>query len=227
LIATLARPPWIRLRRTRRGWIAAVGWSVVAVAFAVAAHARGLSHAADRVLLEAYGPLVLPLLAYALVGAVVGAGSLSSAVAPLTALGAPPARVAAAAWIVASVACTAAGGLLAAVVDAVAHGSADPPLWRDAIASAYAAGLGGAAYASFFTLGASFGKRGGGRLVFLVADWVLGGNDGATALVTPRGHVRNLLGGAPPMELSGRASAGLLVAITVVCAVLATRRARR
>jgi hypothetical protein len=231
LIAALARPPWVRLLRAPRARIAAGGWLAVAVAFAIVTRTRGFSHPADRVLLEAYGPLVLPLLAYALVGVVVSGGPLSAAVAPLTALGAPPARVAAAACAVACAACLAGGGLLAAVVDALAHGTADAQpareLARDVWASAYAGGLGGAAYGAWFALGASFGRRGGGRLVFLAGDWILGSNDGATAVFTPRGHVRGLLGGAPPMDLSSRASTGALVAIAVVCALAATRRARR
>ena len=49
-----------------------------------------------------------------------------------------------------------------ALVAALAHGAGDPPVARDALASAWVAGLGGAAYASLFCFGASFGKRGGG-----------------------------------------------------------------
>jgi hypothetical protein len=76
-------------------------------------------------------------------------------------------------------------------------------------------------------LGSSFGRRGGGRPVLLVVDWMLGASGGAAALMSPRGHVRNLLGGAPPMDLSERASALLLVALAVVCALWSVRRARR
>jgi hypothetical protein len=226
VIAALARPPWVRLLRTRRAWAAAGGWGAIALAFATAARASGSSHAADQVLLHAFGPLVLPLLAYALVGAVVGARSLSSAVAPLVAFGARPARAAAVALAVAAAACAVAGGLLAAGVDLWAHGSADPPLGPDAMASAYAGGLGGAAYAAWFALGASFGKRGGGRVALLLVDWVLGASDGAAALFTPRGHVRNLLGGTALMDLPERASAGALVALAMACALIAIRRVR-
>ena len=76
-------------------------------------------------------------------------------------------------------------------------------------------------------VGASFGKRGGGRTGLLVLDWVLGMGHGAVALVTPRAHLRNLLGGAGPMEWSGRASAAALVVLAVVCALLAVRRSSR
>jgi hypothetical protein len=226
VIAALARAPLARLLRTPRTRIAVAGWVTIAVAFAIAERWRGSSHGADRVLLDAYAPLVLPLLAYALVGSVVGRHSLANSAAPLVAFGAPPARAAALAVIVAGAACTIAGALLAAGVDLVGHGSADPPLARDAIACAYAGGLGGAGYAAWFMLGASFGKGGGGRLVLLVVDWMLGANAGAAALVTPRGHLRNLFGGMPPMDLSERASAAALVALTIACALVAVRRAR-
>jgi len=226
LIATLARAPIARLLRDPRARLAMVGWSAVAVAFAIASRWRGSSHAADRALLDAYGPLVLPLLAYAIAGGVVGARSLSRSGAPLVAFGASPTRAAAVAVLVAVVACTVGGACLAAAVDILAHGSADPPLGRDAMASAYAGGLGGAAYGAWFMLGASFGKQGGGRLALLVADWMLGAGDGAAALLTPRGHLRNLFGGPPPVDLPERASAAALVAFAIACALLAARRAR-
>ena len=226
MIAVLTRAPMARLLRAPRARIAMGGWFAIAIAFAMTARWRGSSHAADHVLLDAYGPLILPLLAYAIAGGVVGAHSLSRSGAPLVAFGASPVGAAAAAVAVAAVACTVAGALLAAGVDLLAHGSADPPLGRDAMASAYAGGLGGAAYAAWFMLGTSFGKRGGGRLVLLVADWMLGASDGAAALVTPRGHLRNLLGGTPPMDLPERASAAALVVLAIALGLVAVRRAR-
>jgi hypothetical protein len=226
VIAALARPPLARLLRSRRARIATIGWCGLGIAFALTARSSGSSHAADHALLGAYGPLVLPLLVYSLVGAVLGARSLSVSAAPLVAFGARPAYVAGVAVVIAAAACAICGGLLAGVVDVVAHGSGDPPMGRDALACAYAGGLGATAYAAWFALGASFGKRGAGRLVFLVVDWALGTGDGAAALVTPRGHVRSLLGGTPPLELSERASAAALVALAVACAILAMKRVR-
>ncbi|MDP9152364.1 MAG: hypothetical protein M3O36_20755, partial [Myxococcota bacterium] len=97
----------------------------------------------------------------------------------------------------------------------------------DALASAYAGALGGAAYAGWFFMGASFGKRGGGRPMLLVLDWVLGASGGFAALITPRAHLRNVLGGAAPLAMSGQASSASLVAIAVACALLAVSRAQR
>lgn len=227
MIAALARPPIARVMRSRRGRVAAIAWCALAIAFALAARSSGSAHAADHVLLGAFAPLVLPLLAYSLAGAVIGARSLSIAAAPLVALGAPPSRAAAVAATVAIAACALSGGLLAAVVDLVAHASADPPLVRDAVACAYAGGLGGGVYASWFALGASFGKRGGGRPMFLVLDWILGAGNGPTALFTPRAHVRNLLGGRAPLEISERASGIVLVLLAAAFVVIAVGRARR
>jgi hypothetical protein len=119
-----------------------------------------------------------------------------------------------------------ASAVVAVGVAILAHGPGDPPLGRDALASAYAGSLGGAAYASWFSLGATFGKRGGGRAAFLVMDWLLGGVDGLSLLL-PRAHVRNLLGGAAPLDWSQRASAVALAVLAVAYAVAAVFRAAR
>ncbi len=226
MIGTLARLPVARLARAPRGWIAVGAWTLLALSIAVLARSRGAAHGADHVLLGTYGALVLPLLAYVIVGTVLGARSLAGSTAPLVAIGASPRPAAAVTVAVALVACAGTGCVLATSLALLAHGSADPPLAGDAMASAYAGALGGAAYASWFSLGAAFGRRGGGRSIFLVIDWLLGAGSGTAALVSPRGHLRNLLGGTPPMELSGRASAGALVLLTLVCALLAIRRSR-
>jgi hypothetical protein len=227
MIATLARPSLARILRTPRALLALGAWCALALGFALAVRSRGSANGADHVLVGAYGALILPLLAYTLVGAILGARSLVASIAPLVRFGAAPTRAAAVTVGVALAAGVAIGAVLAAFVALLAHGYGDPPVAGDALASAYAGALGGAAYTAWFAMGASFGKRGGGRTVLLVADWVLGLGRGAVAIVTPRAHLRNLLGGASPMEWSGRASAAALVVIAVVCVVVAVRRASR
>src|ERR1019366_7548679 len=113
---------------------------------------HGESHAADRLLPDAYGGLVLPLVVFALVGAVVISTSLRASLFPVTAIGA-------------------------------------------------------ACYASFFVFGSSFGKTGAGRMLLLVVDWLLGSAGGPLEILTPRAHLRNLLGGAPLAHASQTASA--------------------
>jgi hypothetical protein len=227
VIRTLAQPPIARLARRPRAWIAVAAWGALALAFAIAARQQRAAHGADHVLVDTYGALVLPLVAYLIVGATLGSQSLRASIAPVVGFGAAPARAAAATIGVAASASAALGGVLGAAVALVAHGISDPPLWRDAIVTAYAGGLGGIAYAAWFSLGASFGRRGLGRAGLLIADWVLGATSGAGALLTPRGHLRNLLGGVPPMDLPQRASAFALVAIALLCGAFALLKARR
>jgi hypothetical protein len=95
------------------------------------------------------------------------------------------------------------------------------------LASAWVSALGGAAYASLFAFGASLGKRGWGRSVMLAIDWLLGVGSGFGAALTPRAHVRSLLGGSAVMEMSGRVSAACLVLLALAFATAATKRASR
>jgi hypothetical protein len=227
MIAALARPPLARLLRTPRSLATVGAWCVLSLGFALSAHVRGVAHGADHVLVDAYAALLLPLLVYTLVGAVVGTGSLSASTAPLVLFGAAPARAAAVTVGVAVLTSLAMGGALAALLAVVAHGASDPPAPGDALASAYAGALGGAAYAAFFALGTGFGRRGGLRVALLLVDWVLGRGRGALAILVPRAHVRNLLGGEAPLDLSPRASALALVVIAVAFALLAVRRGSR
>ena len=224
--AAPARIPLARLLRTPRTLVTIGGWTVLGIAFAVVARVEGASHGADRALVGAFGALVVPLLCYAIAGGALGSSSLSAAGAPAVAFGATRLRAAAASIAVVLAASIAACALLGAAVAVIAHGSSDPPVARDALASAYAGALGGGAYASLFVFGASLGRRGGGRTVALVADWLLGANASAVALVTPRAHLRNLLGGTPPAAIGERLSAVALVLLAALFLAAALRRSR-
>jgi hypothetical protein len=226
-IAALAQPTVARLLRSPRAWLAVGAWCALGVAFALAARVRGSPHGADHALIGAYGALVLPLLAYALVGGALGLRSLSAAGAPLVAFGAPPSHVATVSVLIAMSSSALVGATGASCVALLAHGSADPPIVRDAVASAYAGSLGGGAYAAWFALGASFGRRGGGRAAFLVADWVLSSVSDGVSLVFPRAHVRNLFGGVAPLDLPQRASSTALLVLALTYALAAVVRAGR
>ncbi len=226
MIAALARIPATRLTRTPRAWLGAVAWVAIGVAMAVTTRMGGAPNGADHVLVGALGALVLPLLAFAVVGGVLGGTSLRNAVAPAVSFGASPASTALVTVTLALVVTTVLSASLSGVVAVVAHGIDDPPLSRDVVASMYAGALGGAAYAALFSMGASMGRRGGGRALLLVVDWVLGSNRTVLALVTPRAHLRNLLGGAPPYALAERTSAVLLVVLALLFVLVAVRRTR-
>jgi hypothetical protein len=227
VINALARPPLARIARGPRVWLGVTAWCSLALVFAELARIHGAPHGADHALIELYGAVAVPLVTYILVGAAVASQSLRGSTSPLVSFGAAPLRAALATLAVAVVLSGAASAVLGAAVALVAHGHSDPPLLRDAFVSAYAGALGGAAYAAWFGLGSSFGKRGGGRSIFLALDWILGASSGAGAVVTPRAHLRNLLGGVPPMGLSQRASGAALLGLALLFTLLALRRSRR
>jgi len=121
-----------------------------------------------------------------------------------------------------------AGAALAAVAAAettiLAHDLTAPPPALDAFNCAWIGALTGCAYAGLFALGATFGARGGGRLWALGLDFVLGATSGFAAVLVPRAHAQNLLGGEPPLLLAQPASAALLVVLAIGFTVLALAR---
>ena len=50
---------------------------------------------------------------------------------------------------------------------------------------------------------------------------------GASAVLTPRAHVRSLLGGMAPLDMTARGSFVALAVLVVVCGAIAVRRAGR
>ena len=220
------RLPFARLARTPRAWVAIVAWMLLAIVAASVLHHAG-SSATEVALGSIFAALALPLLCFAVAGAVLGGDSLSRSSRALVAFGVPPMRMALSTALAAIASCAVLAAVVGALVAAIAHGPGDPSIARDAFTSAWVAGLGGAAYGALFTFGASFGKHGGGRVWALVLDWVLGSGTGAAGLCTPRAHVRSLLGGDSVMTLSGRASAVALVTLVLGFSVLAVARTRR
>jgi ABC-type multidrug transport system ATPase subunit len=204
-----------------------------AAAQALAAIAAGIGHrmgsanAASHVLVWPFGAIALPLFVYAVVSATLGGEGVARASRSLVAFGADPARAALSQILVAVVTSALLSAVVGSAVAALAHGSADPPPLRDALTSAWIAALGGAAYASLFAFGSTFGARGAGRTAALVLDWALGAGGSGAALVTPRAHLRNLMGGAAPVEIGQRASVAWLAALAIAFILLAVARARR
>lgn len=220
----LARLPFARVVRSPRTLFSCVLWFGLAIAIALVEKSHGESHAADRLLPDAYGGLVLPLVVFALVGAVVISTSLRASLFPVTAIGAVGSRAALASIVVvvaiSALVCGAIGAALVPISGAAA------PIRADMIASGWVSALGAACYASFFVFGSSFGKTGAGRMLLLVVDWLFGSAGGPLEILTPRAHLRNLLGGAPLAHASQTASAITLGAIAVICMLIAARRAR-
>jgi hypothetical protein len=111
-----------------------------------------------------------------------------------------------------------------AMTAVLAHDPTAPAVKFDAVSCAWIGALGASAYAALFALGATFGSRGGGRWWALGGDFLLGSTSGVGALLAPRAHIQNLLGGEPPMLLSQSASAASLGAMIMVFTVLALLR---
>jgi hypothetical protein len=226
-VSALARAPFLRLLRSRASWLALGFWVAISVVPAAIDRAHAIGHGADHALLGSYSTIALPFIAFTVLSAVLGRDGLGVSGISLSNFGAPPFRVALTAVAMAIVSSAFIGGVLGAAVEIIGHGPLDPPLARDAFESLLAGALGGGAYAAFFAMGASFGARGIGRSVFLVLDWVIGADADASALLVPRAHVRSLLGGAAPLDVSGTTSIAILVGITLLFAWLACVRAAR
>lgn len=222
--AAIIHLPLARLIRVPRAWLPIAGWVVLGLFAAFTERAGGASHGADHVLLGSYAQIVLPLLVLAIVSGALGSEGLGASVRSLSRFGASERRVALVLMGTSMVVSAAICALLAVIL-VVITGSA-PSLAVDAITSAWVCGLGGAAYAAFFCLGASFGKHGGGRAVFFIIDWILGAGTGVGAVLTPRGNLRNLLGGPAPGELSQQASTVALLILVLLFTILAARRVR-
>jgi len=105
-----------------------------------------------------------------------------------------------------------------------AHSTHSPTLLIDLRVSVGIGFVAGVVYALYFGAASLLGKRGGGRKWALIIDFVLGAGGSGLAAPWPRGHVRNLLGGHPVIDLS-QANAWLALAlIGVACATLSVMR---
>jgi hypothetical protein len=221
VIGTLARVPLTRITRSRVAILSLLGWTalVLAIAFVDRAHSSG--HGANGALIHAFGSVALPLLALGIAVAVSKGETLSHSGRSLVALGAPPARVAAASVLTAMAATAVMGVVLGGIVLVVA--GTDRPLGDDLLTTAWVAALGGAAYGALFSLGSTFRW---GRGTMLIVDALMGSWGGLSSVFVPRAHLRSLLGGLPANDLPQHMSVVALVAITLVCAALAVRRGR-
>ncbi|MDQ2644325.1 MAG: hypothetical protein M3020_10955 [Myxococcota bacterium] len=170
----------------------------------------GASAADDALRAGVFG-IALPLAAYLSAEAVLQGKNLDQAARRVARYGVSG-RLAGLGLVLALAAVSIAAALLgcvAALLSAYpAHGS---DFYGDLFRSLPIAATAGAAYAGWYALASCFGARGGGRKWLLGLDWVLGATSGIWAAPWPRGHVRNLLGGSPVLELSQAGAFGVLL----------------
>lgn len=211
--------------RARRPLLAFGLGAALALAAAVIEVAFGSSGAVDRALLSTFR-LATPLTIFALAADAADRTTLRDAAWPVARFGASSHHVALGIALATALASALVGALLAVVVVVVAHGPGAAPFVRDMLVSGWIGALTGAAYAGWFSLGATFFRRGLGRFVPLAADLLLGGSAGVIGALLPRGNAVNLLGGPPPLGLGQPASAALLASSALVLALAAAARCR-
>jgi hypothetical protein len=211
---------------TRRTWLAVLLGAVVSSTFAGLERQHAELGAADRALGGAALGVALPLVAYIASDSALGRRNLRSVLDPLVRHGASPAAASAGLVGALSAALALSGVAIALSTTLFARRLGDGALLLDLFSSAWIFALGGAVYGAWFALASTFGKRGGGRKWFLAFDFVLGVSNGVLALPWPRSHLRNLVGGAPPLDLGQGTSAWALLALGLAAAWYTTRRAR-
>ncbi|WP_437817942.1 hypothetical protein [Sorangium sp. So ce1078] len=211
--------------RARRPLLALALGVALAVAAAVIEVAFGSSGAVDRALLATFR-LVTPLTIFALAADAADRTGLRDAAWPAARFGASSHHVAFGIALATTLAAALAGALLAVVVVAAAQGPGGAPFVRDVLISGWIGALTGAAYAGWFSFGATFLRRGLGRFVPLAADFLLAGSAGVVGALMPRGNAVNLLGGPSPLGLGQPTSAGLLALTVVLLTLAAAARCR-
>lgn len=184
------------------------------------------SGAADDALRAGVFGVALPLGAYVTAEAVLRGKNLDQAARTVARHGVG-ARHAALGLVLALAAALVAGALVGSVAAlAAAYPAFDAECFADLVRSLPIAATAALSYAGCYALASSFGARGGGRKWFLGLDWLLGASTGLAAAPWPRGHVRNLLGGSPVLDLSQTSAFGVLLLGTTLAVAGAIARSR-
>ena len=223
---SVALVSFLRLARSRSAWLTTLGWGTVALASAWVQRSHGSPHGADHAL-DVYAAVAVPLLVYGVVAAGLAHQGLAASGRSLVRLGATPLRVAGATVLVTMFASALSCGAIGALVVTLGHGALDPPRGLDALETLAFGAIAGATYTAYFMVGAAaLGGLWGPRLLLLV-DWLVGSGVGLGAVLTPRAHLRNLLGGEAPFDLAPWESLAALVILALVCATAASRWAAK
>lgn len=183
-----------------------------------------LSTAANNALRGPAFGLAIPIASLALVTLALGRKRLEDAVEPVATLGGGRRSAALGALLATSAVTALLGALTGATTAWIAYGRLDGSVLMDALTAAWIGALAGGVYAFYYGAASSVGKRGGGRLWALVADWLLGPLAGVAAVIFPRAHALNLLGATPVLDLPQVASTAILLGMAGLFAALASLR---
>lgn len=188
-------------------------------------HANAATAASNALRGPGFG-LAIPLAVLSLVTVALARTRLDDAVGGVAILGGN--RRAAVMGALAGTALIAAllGTVTATTTALIAHNQLQGATLSDAWTAAWIGGLTGAVYAFYFGAFSSVGKRGGGRIIGLLGDLILGPLTGTAAVLFPRAHALNLLGATPVLEMPQLASTAILAGMLGVFASVAILRTR-
>lgn len=189
--------------------------------------AQGRVGAADRALTGGAFGIALPLLAYFVVQRACAGLGLRAAVNPLARHGLSRHGLVLGLSIVPALIMAAFAAVSGVAVVALTRDFGDPLLLRDITACLWIGLVSGLAYSVAFVGASAYGLQGQGRIWLLAADFLLGSGSSLLAAPWPKGHVRNLLGGAPVLQLSQLSALLLLLGTSFACLWLGTLRCRR
>jgi hypothetical protein len=208
-----------------------LGACVLALAFelgvALLERAQGSLGASDRALSGGAFGLALPLLCYFLVVRACGARSLREAVLPLARHGLDRRPLVLGLAVAPAVVAAVFAAFSGVAVVLLTRGLHDASWWRDALTSLWIGAVSGGAYVAMFIGASAFGRHGRGRVWLLAADFLLGAGSSLLALPWPKGHVRNLLGGSPVLEMSQFAALIVLLGMSFAFLSIAAVRSER
>jgi hypothetical protein len=211
---------------TTRTLLALAGAIALAGVCAALERPRSVLAAADRALGGAACGLLLPLGVYLLVDVVCSGRRLDEALRAATRRGAHGRASGLGALAVVAAVSAAFACLLALISVLLARGPADPKWATDAAQSMPVAALGSLAYVGLFAMGSELGRRGQGRAVLLAADWLFGSGASVLALPWPRGHLRNLLGLEPVLDMTQPFASVMLLGLSAIFVGVALWRVR-
>ncbi len=228
MTAFLAGMRLVRMRLVGASSVAGLTFALLSVLLVALLERRtGSILATDRALTGVALGFVLPLLAHGTVARALGGARLDVALADVGRHGGDRRVGALGVAVSLALVLALAGALIAVLAVGVVRAPADPRLLGDAVTSGWIGAIAGACYAGWFCLGSTLGKRGGGRSVALIVDWVAGASAGTAALFWPRGHVRNLLGAEPVLTMPQWSATLALGLLGVVYVALSLWRVRR
>ncbi|HNT00335.1 MAG TPA: hypothetical protein PKL73_25455 [Polyangiaceae bacterium] len=215
-----------RLRGRSTLLIAATSGAFCTLAAWAERHADPASAASHALRGASFG-LIIPLATLAVVTLVFQRHRPDDAVGCAAVLGANRRLIVVGALLATSIISAFLGLVIAALTVLVAFARIDALVVTDLLTSAWIGALSGLGYTWYFGAASTLGRRGGGRWLAWVFDWLFGSTLGVGATLFPKSHLLNLLGAEPVMGLTQKQSFAALLGIAFVSAAVLVARIRK